>query len=50
MPQLNSTVAPLGTAVLNFEVKSGRITAEVMAEIEGISMPKMGQSDLLDVS
>ncbi len=49
MPQLNSTGAPLGTTVLDFEVKSGRIIVEVTTEILGVAMLKMSQFDLLDI-
>jgi hypothetical protein len=42
MPQLTSIIAPLGTAVLDFKVKSGRIIAEPATGIPRIAMPKMG--------
>jgi hypothetical protein len=39
----------LGTAVLNFKVKSSQIIVKVAAEIEGVAMSKMGYSDSLDI-
>jgi hypothetical protein len=49
MLQLTSTFAPLGTAVLNFKVKSNRIIAKVAVEILWVTMSKMGVSDLFNI-
>jgi hypothetical protein len=47
--QLMSAFAPLRAAILYFKVQRGRKIAEVLAEIPGVAVAKMGLSRLFNI-